>query len=434
MSTTEPAAPAETQWHFHARILLLHPTENHVLLHHEALPAIDHTESLYMGNKVAGLLEAYSDLVFLQRLSIVKDKVSESEGHVHYVFALVKRTADLPKGCRWADPSALSEDVQEFALQALNPSPRLPWRSRGWLDQAISWADQALQKQGLERTGQPEMVKAWEISVLYKLPIQGGTVFLKAVPDYFEREGPLTRWLSGLHPGAAPEVLALDPEQNIFLLKGAGHEKVGPEKAQTAVQLLATLQRKTESRTGELLQLGCLDRGCQALKQHVQDLLVDDGALGAGDLLTPEEQIRLKNTLPVLHQMLDDLDSSPIPSTLVHGDVHLGNVVSEGDTLTFLDWSDGSVSHPFIDMNSRYLLDSENPDELQQLTDSYLQAWTDVLPLEDLRELHKKAVLAGELHRAVSYHRYIIPGVGGKSDWDDAYIWHLKNVLNVLER
>lgn len=422
----------ETTYHFFARALILHPTEALVLLQEGNVPAREHPESLYMGNKVAKVFEACGPLTYLQRLSLDRQQISEHEWHIHYVFALAAQSSQAPEGFTWATPDQLPEDLQPLAHRALHPSPLLPWQARGWMEEVLHWTDQTLESLGSTRTGAPEMVKAWQISVLYRMPTSNGMVYLKQVPEFFAREGQLTRWLHTLNEGAAPEVLALEPGHQRFLMAGAGSDPVGPEKASDAVKLFARVQRQTESHASHLLALGCLDRRCDVLKIHVRDLLTDEVAMGIRNELSLEEREGLQNALPQIEQMLDDLHESPIPPTLIHGDLHLGNVISEGEKLTFLDWSDGALGHPFLDLNSLYLLESEDPAAHQKLNDAYLQAWTDVLPLEDLRTLQKKGVIAGELHRAISYHRYITPGVPDKSEWEDSHIEHLKNVLKLL--
>ena len=424
---------SEITHHFFARALILHPTEALVLLQDSKVPSREHPKSLYMGNEVAKVFEACGPLTYLQRLSLIRQQISEHEWHIHYVFALVAQSSQAPEGFTWATPDQLPEDLQPLAHRALHPSPLLPWQARGWMEEVLRWTDQTLESLGQTRTGAPEMVKAWQISVLYRIPTSNGMVYLKQVPDFFAREGQLTRWLHHLNEGAAPEVLALDTEHQRFLMAGAGSDPVGPEKASDAVQLFARVQRQTEPHASHLLGLGCLDRRCNVLKTHVRELFADEAVMGIRNELSPEELQSLQNALPQLEQLLDDLHDSPIPPTLLHGDLHLGNVISEGERLTFLDWSDGSLGHPFLDMNSEYLLESEDPADHQRLKDAYLQAWTDVLPLDDLRVLQKKGVIAGELHRAVSYHRYITPGVPDKSEWEDSHIEHLKNVIRMLK-
>ncbi|MFC5596295.1 phosphotransferase [Deinococcus cellulosilyticus] len=418
--------------HFFARALILHPTRDLVLLQDGKVPEREHSSSLYMGNLVSSIFASCGPLVYLQRLSLNRQQLAENEWNVHYVFALVAASPEAPEGFFWASPDELPEDLQPLAERALQPSPLVPWQARGWMEQALNWTDQVLGALGRSRTGQPEMIKAWQISVLYRIPTSEGPVYLKQVPAFFAREGLLTSWLHTLNAGAAPEVLALDPEHHRFLMAGAGNDPVGPDKAISAVKLFATVQRQTEHHHEHLLEVGCLDRRCKVLKEQVRELFADDAALGIRNLLSAEEQQTLKTALPGLEQLLDDLHNSPIPTTLIHGDLHLGNVISAGDSLTFLDWSDGALGHPFLDLNSEYLLESEDPAAHQSLIDSYLEHWTDLLPLEELRILHKKAVRAGELHRAVSYHRHIIPGVPDRSEWEDAHIEHLQNLLKLL--
>ena len=47
---------------------------------------------------------------------------------------------------------------------------------------------------------------------------------------------------------------------------------------------------------------------------------------------------------------IERLDAFEIPNTLLHGDIHSGNTIRNGDDFWYIDWSDAAVGHPFVDM------------------------------------------------------------------------------------
>ena len=76
-----------------------------------------------------------------------------------------------------------------------------------------------------------------------------------------------------------------------------------------------------------------------------------------------------------------------VPSTLVHGDLHLGNVARLAGRYLFFDWTDGCVAHPFFDTISIFQTkQARDPGVQARLRDSYLGVWAGYESIERLRE------------------------------------------------
>ena len=65
-----------------------------------------------------------------------------------------------------------------------------------------------------------------------------------------------------------------------------------------------------------------------------------------------------------------------------------------------------------------------------QAADAYLDAWTDLLPIVQLRALLQDGVLAGELYRALGYTEGIQPHVAD-DDWHSAHLHHFRALLRL---
>jgi hypothetical protein len=48
--------------------------------------------------------------------------------------------------------------------------------------------------------------------------------------------------------------------------------------------------------------------------------------------------------------LIDEAASLGIPDTLVHGDLHAGNIGLRGGRSVFFDWTDACVAQPFLDL------------------------------------------------------------------------------------
>lgn len=326
------------------------------------------------------------------------------------------------------DAAPVPDELRELADAARAPT-RTPWFGPHWHAAALAWLDEELAAQRRPRLGDPVVLKHWQISLLWRVPTSGGDVYFKAVPKFFGREVTVTARLAAEVPGAAPPVLAADTRRGLLLLDGCG--EAGGDPA-AALRQLARVQRAARPL---LPELNLRDRGPAYLLAQL-DALFSDASLHADehgphpDALTPEEAAALRARRPELEAALERLHVSPIPLTLGHGDLHGGNVTTRGEQVTLLDWSDASLTHPFLDANPAYLCpDGTEPAVLDAARDAYLREWTDLAPLDDLRDLHADATLAGEVYRALGYFDGIQGAVEDRREWAGAHLWHLRRLL-----
>ena len=167
----------------------------------------------------------------------------------------------------------------------------------------------------------------------------------------------------------------------------------------------ATLQRRAADMVPELLGIGCLDRRLDVLETQLPALVRDPGAVVR---LEPTEVKKLRSMEPLFQDVCRRLAAIGPPPTLVHGDLHFGNVARLDGRLVYFDWTDACVAHPFIDLLS---LQWEKDETVRaDLLAAYLEAWEADLPAERLREAVELAGVVIPLHHAVSY-RTIVNGL-----------------------
>jgi Phosphotransferase enzyme family len=357
------------------------------------------------------------------------------------------------RGEGWQEPAELplpsdpTAEVQSWVMQALAPETegRPHWQRRGGWVAMLAWLDAELHEQGRERLGLPQVLKDWGISFLMRVQTADGPVYLKALPDFFLAEVWVTCTLWRELPGAAAPVLAANTERGLLLLADAGEplietcsgwftppadaEDWTPEDSAALMQHLARIQRRAEKQPW----LGRLpDHGPEWVLGHLPKLLA--GPLfrtEKKDGLNPDEVAALLALRPRLESVLEHLIASPIPRTLGHGDLHKGNVLRQGHIFTLLDWSDASLTHPFLDCGPQYLVPEVQRPAAEIV---YLQAWTEFLPLPELQSLLQGGLLAGELYRVLGYTENIQPFVYA-DDWDDdwngAHLHHFRALLKL---
>jgi hypothetical protein len=289
------------------------------------------------------------------------------------------------------------------------PSPAL-WDSDDWRADTEAWIRDELMRHGRPAIGPVEEVKKWSLSCVLRAPTDDGPVYFKAAVDLplFVDEPAITERLAALFPDHIPPVLSREPARRWMLLAEAGtpfhwNEPPSPEVQAEIFSHHARLQQETAGRVDELLSLGCKDRRLSVLASQVEPLVDVAATLPE---LTADEMTALRNAAPRLHGLCTELAAFRIPPTLVHGDLHLGNIASKQGKPVFFDWTDACITHPFLDMITVAFYEKDA--ELRtRLRDAYLSIWEAYEPRERLLAAWEMAKPLMALHQAVSY-QYIL--------------------------
>lgn len=290
------------------------------------------------------------------------------------------------------------------------PKLRPPWAQPGWFGKASAWIDEQLEKLKYKRVGSIEYVRSWSISCVLKVKTTAGTIYFKTASrlPLFCDEPVVTKELAKLFPQQIPTVISIDRQRHWLLLEDFGESvgnDVSVEVKQNIYRSFAQIQIGSVAHRDRLLAAGCLDRRLNILQSQVDPLVEDNPAL-AELLITEIEQ--LHNLAPKLKNLCEQLADYKIPETLVHGDLHLGNVAVHKDRYLFFDWTESCISHPFFDL---YELFSNTNRAKQLCRDQYLNQWTQYesspygtsTGFERLLNAWKIAKPLCALHHAVSY-------------------------------
>lgn len=266
-----------------------------------------------------------------------------------------------------------------------------------------SWIDGSV-----ERTGPVEELhrRAW--SAMLRVPTASGSAYFKAAAPAGLHEAALTELLARTHPDCTVEVLAVDAARGWLLMRDAGEmlrtvaaREGSLERYEPLLARYAALQIELTPHRDDLLALGVPDRRLARVAELAAALPVDAG---------------------LVSRLVAEVESYGLPATLVHEEVHDGNVLVRDGAAVFIDWSDSSVGHPFFgvvvalrSVADRFELEPGAP-ELERLLDAYLEPWTAVAPRERLRALFPAAYRLGMLNRALSWQATVEPLAGALRD------------------
>ncbi|MEV0939729.1 aminoglycoside phosphotransferase family protein [Micromonospora wenchangensis] len=268
---------------------------------------------------VAGARAAYDVDVTVLRL-LAGRRGRPPGGHVSYLAEA-------------AGPVRVSLLPAEAVQPAAHPL-RAPYAQPGGPAASLAWA--AAQ---LDRLGRPATVSAqqrtWNLSAIWRLDGPHGTAWLKQVPVFFRHEAVVLRLLAD--DPATPTLLAADDEGRMLLDHVPGEDRYDAEAAERATIAVRhhALQIRTLPAVDRLVAAGVPDLRGAALARWLCATLAPHPA---------------HRQLAGVGTRLDEVARCGLPDTLVHGDLHPGNVRADGRRHTVIDWGDAFVGHPAFDI------------------------------------------------------------------------------------
>lgn len=294
---------------------------------------------------------------------------------------------------------ALGDPRDRSALEAWfrgePPASLQPWQRDGWFATALDWLDDVLP--GVSEVRQ---YATWCNSSVLRVTSPGGRSWFKAVPTYWAHEPAVMVKLADLLPGRTPKVLAVDAERGWMLLEDLGDEAADALPVQERAGVLnaiGELHRASMPLIEELLDGGCPDRRPAVLSDQIASLADDAIVPLPGDL-----GMRLRAAVPRLQELCVELASGAIPPTLVHGDLHAGNVMRIGDRFVVFDWSDACIADPFVDVLMFLTRLPDDPGLRASFRERYLDAWPGVTHSEAAAYAELAEPLAA-MHHAITY-------------------------------
>lgn len=257
------------------------------------------------------------------------------------VLRLLEADRPAPPGGRLSYLAEVAEPPAAALWPAeVDPTPeplRAPYAVPGGPARSVAWA--------LEQLGRPGAVavqqRTWNLSAIWRLDANGGPVaWLKQVPLMFAHEAAVLPLVAEFAPHLVPRLLAAGDAGRMLLAHVPGEDRYGAGAGFCAAvsRDFHPAQVYFTGRVDDLLAAGVPDRRFDA----------DRFARVAEPFLG--RLVGLGRLLDELPRRLVAIDLCGLPDTLVHGDLHPGNVRSDGAVRVIVDWGDSSVAHPGYDI------------------------------------------------------------------------------------
>jgi hypothetical protein len=306
------------------------------------------------------------------------------------------------------------------------------WFQPGWISDLDAWAKARLANLGRTVTAPPLVVHVGPIAAVLRFETTAGAMYLKASIPFFAREATIMAALCAGTPAWVPDVVAADPAYGT-LMEAMDGQLLGDAPEDTwdlGLRRLAELQLAWVGRSDTLLTAGAQDRPIAALERLVGDLEPVHARLMAAEPGAWPEWAAVADGLAA---SCASLAASNIPDTLVHGDLHPGNImVLDGEARLF-DWSDGAVSHPFVDLTC-FLRRAETPPARRRMADAYLALWAAGYGMARVERALDDALVVGALYQVQTYMA-LVPAMDLRDRWqfeDGPWRW-LRFAIRPLE-
>jgi hypothetical protein len=282
---------------------------------------------------------------------------------------------------------------------------RAPWARPGGPEELLTWARDRMAAIGRPVLGAVQQ-RTWNLSAIWRLDTPTGPTWLKVVPPFFAHEPAVLAWLAGAAvPGRAPVPLVAEPGRVIMDRVSGDDQHDAPVAGRVAmVADLVAVQATALGALEELRARGVPSLGAADLKAEATDVVARRGG-EASRRAVGEPPAEALAALATLIDGLDDrfaaIGACGVPTTLVHGDFHPGNV--RGTTI--LDWGDSVLSHPGYDL----LRISEGlpADDTRLLLSVWSREWRNVVPGCDPEHAVDLLRPAADLRNAVMYAGFL---------------------------
>ncbi|RPJ23568.1 MAG: hypothetical protein EHM33_20515 [Chloroflexi bacterium] len=302
----------------------------------------------------------------------------------------------------------------------------LLWQDPDWQKHAQAWIQAEAARQSIRITGEIEQPHMYPWSTVLRVPTNEGMLFFKATAAETVYESALTEKLAGWYSDCMPELVAVDTARGWMLMRDGGEQlRLSIRPTRDLAPWNPVISRYSEVQLGlaehliQILSLGIPDHRLAVLPALYSQLLAQEESLLIDQEkgLTSAEWQELKDKTALFEQICSKLAAFGIPESLNHGDFHDGNVLLRDGRITFFDWGDASVTHPFVSLRTFFvsieialeLEDYSFTPEMAALLDRYLEPWQKFASKEALLAAYRLSKPVASIVKALAWHKTISP-------------------------
>ena len=300
------------------------------------------------------------------------------------------------------------------------PEQLARWRSEAWRADMAAWLHSVVADAGAEPTAAMVVHRVAFWSALVSIETAHGRLWAKENHPVQAFEGPMTTVLAEVVSDQIVAPAAVSGARMATWDAGPVLTETGEPDADwltAVVSEFAELQRRVEVHGRRLLTAGLPDFPVSAVPGYVATQLDACQLLPVGHPfhLTRGAADAMEAGLHRARAAVEVLSRVDIPPSIEHNDLYGANCFPDlsgtgGHRLRFFDFGDAVWTHPFgvlaIPLRIAFSIGVTDADTAR-LVDAYLDAWTDVAPLAELRPLVPAAVRLAGAQRFETYRRQL---------------------------
>jgi hypothetical protein len=298
-------------------------------------------------------------------------------------------------------------------------------RPGSWREAADAWITDALADQGIGVTGPIEQarVRFWSIHLI--VPTDVGRFWFKENCPGQAFEARLVEALLSVAPDRITEVTATSAKNGWLLTPDQGSSlwdagQMGEASFRRLLVDYASLQRAIMASDLDLTACGLTTMDPAAAANYVADQVSRLNDLLPGDpgRLDDDTAARLRALLPTVRRWAEQVAATGLPLTLEHSDLHPGNAFDPpgSGSLRLFDFSDAVRAFPLCSLlvPIRVMTSTEEPmpglDQaaVARVVDAYLEVFSDLAPMTELRGALTAALELAKLNRHESWRRALV--------------------------
>lgn len=228
------------------------------------------------------------------------------------------------------------------------------------------WIEKGVRDSGHSMTGSPTQLYFKTTSVIYRVPADQEFLYFKATSKG-SKEAIRTKAIVEVFPEQTPKLLQAYPQIEAILMRDFGATLtqlcfIGGRYVPgygdltslygSVLRQWARMQQKSVQHVNRLIAGGVPDYNAAWIRTGLNSLL---NYLEDNQYLPAEELAVLASCDSYLTETVGLWEASGIPRTLVHGDLHGGNIAQPkglGSEYVIFDWDSAFIGYPFLDLQN----------------------------------------------------------------------------------
>jgi hypothetical protein len=276
--------------------------------------------------------------------------------------------------------SALSEQERRRLEEIMHGQVEDPFSRIGWLNDAIAWLESTT-GHALSSREQIEQYNAGYGFSLVRFRMDNGSAYwLKATGRPNVHEFAVTTVLANLGGEYLPSIVAsrmswnawITPEEAIPVDALPKNSRGRLPFLRQAVNSLAALQIRTAGYSHVLFEAGAFDQRPALLSaesaaffSYLEEAMAEQRSTNAPRI----GRARLQELCHIFEDSCARLDAAGLPTTVIHGDMNLGNILAGSSHCQFIDWAETYVGSPLTTLQHLLLLNQTQDESVSASID-----------------------------------------------------------------